>query len=124
MGRKRSSTPQRRLIFVWKPPTGIFVRMNRQPIRLKEMMARFPAELFRLSASSELPAFYPDRTLDYTNEQESIMRSIFRETVRIGWSLPQYKWLVMEQFCKTTAQVTSEEAKQILEILRSKCLNI
>lgn len=82
-------------------------------------MARFPAELFELSTSGQPPAFYPDRTPDYTNEQEAIMRSIFRETVRLGWSLPQYKWLVMERFGKTTAQVTFEEAKQVLEALQT-----
>lgn len=62
---------------------------NQHPIPLKEAMARFPAELFRLSTSGQPPAFYPDRTPDYTDEQELTMRSIFRETVRLGWSLPQ-----------------------------------
>jgi len=33
---------------------------------------------------------------------------------RLGWSLPQYKWFVMEEFRKTTAQVTHDEATQLL----------
>ncbi|NJR51845.1 MAG: hypothetical protein HC780_21980, partial [Leptolyngbyaceae cyanobacterium CSU_1_3] len=39
--------------------------------------------------------------------------SVFRETTRLGWSLPQYKWFVMEQFRKTTAQVTYDDAVRL-----------
>ncbi|BAU16138.1 hypothetical protein LEP3755_67050 (plasmid) [Leptolyngbya sp. NIES-3755] len=88
------------------------------PIRLQTVMNKFPAVLFQLSTSGQPPAFYPDRTPDYTAAQEAILRSIFRETVRLGWSLPQYKWFVLERFRKTTAQVTHEEVIQILEILQ------
>jgi hypothetical protein len=84
------------------------------PIRLQDMMQRFPANLFTLSASGQAPGFYPDRTPDYTQQHEATMRSIFREMVRVGWSLPQYKWWVMRQFRKTTAGVTHNEAMQLL----------
>ncbi|WP_181314438.1 hypothetical protein [Phormidesmis priestleyi] len=46
------------------------------------------------------------------------MRAIFRETTRIGWSLPQYKWFVMEQLRKTTAHVTYDDAVQLLAQLQ------
>lgn len=91
---------------------------NQSPIPLQEMTARFPASLFQLSASGQPPGFYPDRTPDYTAAQEAIMRSIFRETVRLGWSLPQYKWFILGRLRKTTAQVTHEEAIQVLEVLQ------
>jgi hypothetical protein len=91
---------------------------NGDPISLQEMIQRFPAALFQLSASGQPPAFYPDRTPDYTDAQEAVMRSIFRETTRIGWSLPQYKWFVMEQLRKTTAQVTQDDAVQLLALLQ------
>ncbi|KAM3114063.1 hypothetical protein [Phormidesmis sp. 146-33] len=91
---------------------------NYDPVLLRDMMTQFPAELFQLSASGQPPAFYPDRTPDYTDAQEAVMRSIFRETIRIGWSLPQYKWFVMEQLRKTTAQVTHEDAVQVLAQLQ------
>ncbi len=89
-------------------------RWNHDPVLLQAMVEQFPTELFQLSASGQPPAFYPDRTPDYTDEQEAVMRSIFRETTRLGWSLPQYKWFVMERFRKTTAQVTHDEAIQML----------
>lgn len=92
---------------------------NQSPSPLQETMARFPASLFQLSASGQPPGFYPDRTPDYTAAQETIMRSIFRETVRLGWSLPEYKWFILKQLHKTTAQVTHEEATQVLEILQA-----
>ncbi len=93
-------------------------RWNYDPVLLQAMVEQFPAALFRLSASGQPPAFYPDRTPDYTNHQEAVMRSIFCETTRLSWSLHQYKWLVMEQFRKTTAQVTYDEAIQVLAQLR------
>ncbi|MEP0919569.1 hypothetical protein NC981_22330 [Leptolyngbya sp. DQ-M1] len=91
---------------------------NAAPIQLSEMVIKFPAQLFQRSASGQPPAFYPDRTPEYTLEQEAIMRSIFRETVRLGWSLPQYKWFVMHHLQKTTAQVTYSEAVQLLTNLQ------
>ncbi len=91
---------------------------NHDPVPLQQMIQRFPVELFQLSASGQPPAFYSDRTPDYTDAQEAVMRSIFRETVRIGWSLPQYKWFVMEQMRKTTAQVTHDDAVQVLALLQ------
>ncbi|NDJ18566.1 hypothetical protein [Myxacorys almedinensis] len=93
-------------------------RWNHDPVPLQQMIQRFPIELFQLSASGQTPAFYPDRTPDYTDAQEAVMRSIFRETVRIGWSLPQYKWFVMEQLRKTTARVTQNDAVQLLAQLQ------
>ena len=93
-------------------------RWNHDPVPLQQMIQRFPTELFQLSASGQPPTFYPDRTPDYTDVQEAVMRSIFRETVRIGWSLPQYKWFVMQQLRKTTAQVTHVEAVQLLAQLQ------
>jgi hypothetical protein len=93
-------------------------RWNHDPVLLREMVEQFPRELFQLSESGQPPAFYSDRTSDYTDAQEAVMRSIFRETTRIGWSLPQYKWFVMEEFRKTTAQVTYDEAIQVLTQLQ------
>ncbi len=93
-------------------------RWDRDPVLLQTMVEQFPASLFQCSASGQPPAFYPDRTSDYTDEQEAVMRSIFRETTRLGWLLPQYKWFVMERFRKTTAQVTYDEAIQILTQLK------
>ena len=93
-------------------------RWNHDPIPLQQMIQRFPTELFQLSASGQPPAFYPDRTPDYTNVLETVMRSIFRETTRIGWSLTQYKWFVIEQLRKTTAQVTHDDAVQLLARLQ------
>ncbi len=91
---------------------------NYDPVLLQKMVEKFPAGLFQLSASGQPPAFYPDRTPSYTDEQEAVMRLIFRETIRLGWSLPQYKWFVMERFRKTTAHVTCDEATQALAQLQ------
>ncbi|MBD2078333.1 hypothetical protein [Leptolyngbya sp. FACHB-17] len=74
--------------------------------------------MFQLAQGNQPPAFYPDRTPDYTQAQETVMRSIFRETVRLGWSLPEYKWFILEHLRKTTAQVTHDEAVQVLTLLR------
>ena len=93
-------------------------RWDRDPVLLQTMVEQFPASLFQCSVSGQPPTFYPDRTPEYTDEQEAVMRLIFRETTRLGWSLPEYKWLVMEQFRKTTAQVTHDEAIQILTQLQ------
>ena len=93
-------------------------RWNQDPVLLQAMVEQFPADLFQLSASGQPPLFYPDRTPDYTHEQEGVMRSIFRETTRLGWSLPQYKWFVMEQVRKTTAQVTYDDAARLLTQLQ------
>ncbi len=93
-------------------------RWNHDPVLLKEMVEKFPTELFQLSASGQPLAFYPDRTPDYTDAQEAVMRSIFRETTRLGWSLPEYKWFVMEEFRKTTAQVIYDDAIHILTQLQ------
>ncbi len=93
-------------------------RWNHDPVLLREMIEQFPTELFQLSESGQPPAFYPDHTSDYTDAQEAVMRSIFRETTRLGWSLPQYKWFVMEQVRKTTAQVTHDETIQVLTQLQ------
>ena len=93
-------------------------RWNHDPVPLQQMIQRFPTKLFQLSASGQPPAFYPDRTPEYTDAQEAVMRSIFRETVRIGWSLPQYKWFVMEWLRKTTAQLTHDDAVQVLALLQ------
>jgi hypothetical protein len=92
---------------------------NYDPVLLQAIIEQFPADLFQLSASGQPPAFYPERTSDYTDEQEMVMRSIFRETTRLGWSLPQYKWFVMKQLRKTTAQVTYDEAVRLLTQLQS-----
>ena len=89
-------------------------RWDHDPVLLQRMVEQFPASLFQCSASGQPPVFYPDRTPDYTDEQEAVMRSIFREMTRLGWSLPQYKWFVMEEFRKTTAHVTHDEATQLL----------
>ena len=91
---------------------------NCDPVPLRDLVERFPLELFQISSSGQPPAFYPDRTPDYTDAQEAVMRSIFRETVRIGWSLPQYKWFVMERLRKTTARVTHKDAVQLLAQLQ------
>ncbi|MBW4542513.1 MAG: hypothetical protein KME43_25785 [Myxacorys chilensis ATA2-1-KO14] len=91
---------------------------NRPPALLSTIVQTFPADLFQLSQGNQPPAFYPDRTPQYTDAQETVMRSIFRETVRIGWSLPQYKWFILERLRKTTAQVTYDEAIQILAQLQ------
>jgi hypothetical protein len=91
---------------------------NGAPVLLRDIMERFSIELFELSTSGQPPAFYPDRTPDYTDAQEAVMRLIFRETTRIGWSLPQYKWFVMQQLRKTTAQVTHKDAVQLLALLQ------
>ncbi|NJK53050.1 MAG: hypothetical protein HC936_09940 [Leptolyngbyaceae cyanobacterium SU_3_3] len=92
---------------------------NHDPVLLQAIIEQFPADLFQLSASGQPPAFYPERTSDYTDAQERVMRSVFRETTRLGWSLPQYKWFVMEQFRKTTAQVTYDDAVQLLAQLQN-----
>ncbi|MCU0548456.1 MAG: hypothetical protein MUC48_03825 [Leptolyngbya sp. Prado105] len=91
---------------------------NRSPIALVEIMQQYPIELFQLTASGQPPAFYPDPHSGCTTQQEQDMRQIFRETVRLGWSLPDYKWYVMQQFQKTTATVTQFEAQQILSDLQ------
>ncbi|MGV0028414.1 hypothetical protein [Phormidesmis priestleyi] len=91
---------------------------DHDPVLLQTMVEQFPASLFQCSASGEPPAFYPDRTPDYTDAQEAVMRSIFRETTRLGWSLPEYKWFVMEEFRKTTAQVIYDDAIHILTQLQ------
>jgi hypothetical protein len=91
---------------------------NRPPALLRTIVQTFPADLFQLSQGNQSPAFYPDRTPQYRQAQETVMRSIFRETVRIGWSLPEYKWFILEQLRKTTAQVTHDEALQVLERLQ------
>ncbi len=117
-------------IFYTAPPPDFYLeaadwylhpddRWTGNPVLLQEMIQRFPAALFQLSASGQPPAFYPDRTPDYTDQQEAVMRLIFRETTRIGWSLPQYKWFVMEQVQKTTAHITHHEAVQVLSLLQS-----
>ena len=93
-------------------------RWSHAPIPLQQMIQRFPTELFQLSTLGQPPAFYPDRTPDYTEAQEAVMQSIFRETTRIGWSLTQYKWFVMEQLRKTTVQVTHDDAVQLLAQLQ------
>ena len=93
-------------------------RWNHDPVPLQQMIQRFPTALFQLSVSGQSPAFYPDHTPDYVDAQEAVMRSIFRETVRIGWSLPQYKWFVMEQLRKTTARVTHDDAVLLLAQLQ------
>lgn len=91
---------------------------NRSPIPLVEIMQRCPVDQFQLTASGQPPAFYPDPHPGYTIQQEQAMRQIFRETVRLGWSLPDYKWYVMQQFNQTTATVTECEAQQILADLQ------
>ena len=91
---------------------------NCDPVPLRDLVERFPLELFQISSSGQPPAFYPDRTPDYTDAQEAVMRSILREMVRIGWSLPQYKWFVMERLRKTTARVTHKDAVQLLAQLQ------
>ena len=91
---------------------------NQAPISLVEIMQQYPADQFQLTASGQPPAFYPDPHSGYTTQQEQEMRQIFRETVRLGWSLPDYKWYVMQQFHKTTATVTQHEAQQILSDLQ------
>lgn len=91
---------------------------NRSPLSLAVAMQQFPIEQFQLTTSGQTPGFYPETHSGYTMQQEQIMRQIFRETVRIGWSLPDYKWYVMEQFHKTTATVTEVEAQQILVALQ------
>lgn len=91
---------------------------NRPPVSLSTIVQTFPADLFQLAQGNQPPAFYPDRTSDYTQAQETVMRSIFRETVRLGWSLPQYKWFVMQQLRKTTVRVTHDEALQLLAQLQ------
>ncbi|MER3499744.1 MAG: hypothetical protein C4308_14530 [Chitinophagaceae bacterium] len=91
---------------------------NRPPAILSEIVQTFPADLFQLAQGNQPPTFYPDRRPDYTQAQETVMRSIFRETVRLGWSLPEYKWFILEHFRKTTAQVTLDEAVQVLSLLR------
>ena len=93
-------------------------RWNHDPVPLQQMIQRFPTALFQLSVSGQSPAFYPDHTPDYVDAQEAVMRSVFRETVRIGWSLPQYKWFVMEQLRKTTARVTHDDAVLLLAQLQ------
>jgi hypothetical protein len=90
---------------------------NRPPALLSTIVQIFPADLFQLAQGNQPPAFYPDRTPDYTQVQETVMRSIFRETVRIGWSLPEYKWFILEHLRKTTAQITHDEAVQVLTLL-------
>lgn len=92
---------------------------NQPPVLLREIISKFPAELFQLCASGQAPAFYPERTPAYSNEQETVMRAIFRETVRLGWALPQYKWLILERYRKTTAQVTLAEANEVLAHLQT-----
>lgn len=91
---------------------------NQAPLSLVIAMQQFPIEQFQLMTSGQPPAFYPEQHSGYTLRQEKVMRQIFRETVRIGWSLPDYKWYVMQQFHKTTATVTEEEAQQILTSLQ------
>ncbi len=91
---------------------------NRPPVLLKTIVQTFSADLFQLSQENQPPAFYPDRTPHDTQAQETVLRSIFRETVRIGWSLPEYKWFILEHFQKTTAQVTHDEAIEVLALLK------
>lgn len=90
---------------------------NRPPALLSTIVQTFPTDLFQLAQGNQPPAFYPDRTADYTQAQEAVMRSIFRETVRIGWSLLEYKWFILEHLRKTTTQVTHDEAVQVLTLL-------
>lgn len=91
---------------------------NQPPVRLQQMMQQFPSDCFQLNAAGQPPGFYPDRTPDYSLTQEAIMRQIFRETVRLGWSLADYKWYVMQHLRKTTAQVIEAEASQLLHQLQ------
>ncbi|GAP99865.1 hypothetical protein [Leptolyngbya sp. NIES-2104] len=92
---------------------------NARPLPLSTAMQQFPVACFQLSATGQAPGFYPDPTSGYSMQQETVMRQIFRETVRLGWSLADYKWWVMRSLHKTTAQVAVTEANQLLERLQS-----
>ncbi|MGI0493639.1 hypothetical protein ACN4EG_17805 [Alkalinema pantanalense CENA528] len=93
---------------------------DQPPRLLKEVMADYPIDCFQLTAKQQPPNLVPDFAnqlpiADYSK----LMRSLNREFYRLGWSLPQYKWFVMEQFRKTTAKLSPEEFATVVEMLQA-----
>ncbi|MBD2328068.1 hypothetical protein [Alkalinema sp. FACHB-956] len=93
---------------------------DQPPRLLKAVMADYPIDGFQLTAKQQPPNLVPDFAYDLPIEDYSkLMRSLNREFYRLGWSLPQYKWFVMEQFRKTTAQLSPEEFSTVVEMLQA-----
>lgn len=93
---------------------------DQPPRLLKEVVAAYPIDCFQLTAKQQPPHLVPDFAYDLPIDHYSkLTRSLNREFYRIGWSLPQYKWFVMEQFHKTTAHLTPEEFAAVVELLKA-----
>lgn len=91
-----------------------------EPIELGLVMQQFPIDRFQLTAKGQPPNLVPDFAYDLSaTDYRTTMRSLTREFYRTGWSLSQYKWFVMVQFAKTTAQLSPDEFAEVVALLKT-----
>jgi hypothetical protein len=100
-----------------------FLRSNdfwhHEPQRLVVVMAAVPLEILRCDRLGQMPNLVPDFAHSLSaSEYKTVMRGLNREFYRMGWTLPQYRWWVVETFGKMSCDLSSAELERAIALLQ------
>ncbi len=100
-----------------------FLRSNdvwsRPPQRLAAVMTMAPLEILKCDRLGQMPSLVPDFAHSLSaSEYKTVMRGLNRQFYRIGWTLPQYCWWVVETFGKMSCDLSAAELERAIGLLQ------